>query len=56
VTVKATKVSMVRATKVVGNKEGDGDSDGAIMGDDDGDEGDGPATATRVIAMATAMI
>ena len=49
----ATKGAMEMVTRVVGNKEGDGDDDGKVMGNGRGDEGGKHATATRAMATVT---
>ncbi len=43
-----TKRGMVTVKRVAGNKGGDGEGNGKVMGDGDGNEGGGRVTATRV--------
>ncbi len=45
--------AMVMARRVVGNTEGDGDSNSEVVGDGAGDKGGRCGTAMRVIAMVT---
>ncbi len=52
----AMKGAMVMGTRVVGNKEGDGGSNGDIVGNSNCKEGGGQATATRAMGMATVMM
>jgi hypothetical protein len=42
--------AMVTATRVAGNKEGDGDGNSMVLGNGDNNEGGWHATATRVTA------